>query len=202
MRNTSTRLALAATFLLCALSACPKDAVPPSVPDTFVGSHPTEEYVSPGVVTTWDPLRTNDGLTIVVDATQDIMFVIDMDGEVIRAFPVWDEEFPVFDYAKPLDGGLLATYPRISPEPDLGNPLNRQRKFFVLDVTDGQQLYDWFGAPILQLIHHDYHLLENGNYLILASPYPFSHWSNISVANVRDDVIFELDPITGEIVWY
>ena len=174
---------------------------PPEMPEEFVGSVPTTEFESPGTVTVYDDEEAYDGLTIVVDSTQDIMFVIDMDGTVVRAFPAWDENYTRLDYAKPLDGGLLVTYPRIFvPDGDLITD-SRVRKLFTLDATDGQQLFDYAMPDQFGFLHHDFQLLENGNYLLLASPKPFTTWSNISVNPVRDDVVFELNPLTGEVLW-
>ena len=66
---------------------------------------------------------------------------------------------------------------------------------------DGNPLWEWFGAPHLSIIHHEFFLLANGNVMVLVSPKPDAHFPDISPEVVQDDVILEIDPTTDEIVW-
>lgn len=203
MRNSSHRPArrqLPAGFLALVVSlfvaACGDD---PQVLHVRLPDDPgSSSSYNPGSVSDHDPMHTYDGVTIFADASENLLVVIDMNGDVVASLAPFDFDFPYLSFAKPYSNGRTLIAPSEFPVTVLN--LFPARELFLLD-ENGNIDWQWSGAPEYARIHHETTLLESGNVLLLASPSPNPSFPAISEALVQDDVFLEINPDTDEVVW-
>lgn len=145
----------------------------------------------------------NEGYTLISPIGGSITYLIDNCGQIINS---WQSDY---------NAGLAAY---LSED----GMLTRAGKFTSNSFTIGGsggliEQYDWEGNLIWQyfhssantLQHHDIHVLDNGNILFLAvEPKLITEAiengrnpDNIGNNGLYDDVVYEIDPSTNNIVW-
>ncbi|MFX0091669.1 MAG: aryl-sulfate sulfotransferase [Candidatus Hodarchaeota archaeon] len=136
-------------------------------------------------INTWDPSKTYNGTTIFSPYMNKALIETDMDGNVLWVYQLKDHG---------ITGDNLEGIQDIEPLED-GTFLLAVRGYGLLKIDhQGRTLWEYQDIQA----HHDVDLLDNGHILYLSSAF-----DNKSVINVslEYDLVIELNPNTGEVVW-
>ena len=158
----------------------------------------------PTGVTVYKPEKCYNGYTVVNPFRSEIVFLVDMAGQVVRTWQMHPREIRQSEFVRRLENGNWMSL-AFRPPPESEEGLQPQRTVpdahFPRAVTE----FDWDGNIVWEYgssgdwrLHHDMARLENGNTLMLAERTVED--TRICAEPFADNYFFEVTP-EKEVVW-